>query len=275
MTKQAFDLARYDAAVFDLDGTVWLGEDPIPGAAEFVDECRDRGLTVTFATNATALSAGTIAEKLIVCGLGQPGDGVVTGGIVVASSLAARRVREVVAVAPPAMVDAITASGVAVLDPADLATSDWSLAADRAVAIGAYREATVGALETIGRLHAHGHPLFVTSLDPSFPGKGRLEPGGGTLVAAVSAMYPTAPIVLGKPSEAYAAVVAESVRSTGRIVMFGDSQRADIGTAHLLDADSVFITGPRNTQVRDDLPFPTFVTERLGKPTLPFRPEPT
>ena len=29
----AFDVTRYTAAVFDLDGTVWLSEIPIPGAA--------------------------------------------------------------------------------------------------------------------------------------------------------------------------------------------------------------------------------------------------
>ena len=56
--------------------------------------------------------------------------------------------------------------------------------------------------------------------------------------------------------------------------MFGDSQRADIGTAHLLDADSVFITGASNSRVRNDLPYPTFVTARLGAATVPFRSEP-
>ena len=67
----SFDLTRYSAAVFDLDGTVWLTDTPIPGAAEFVDGCRQLGLTVTFATNATALSPARLQQMLIACGLGD------------------------------------------------------------------------------------------------------------------------------------------------------------------------------------------------------------
>ena len=101
-----FDLSRYAAAVFDLDGTVWLTDTPIPGAIEFLDECRRLGLTVTFATNATAVTVPRLAELLIGCGLATVDDVVVTGGSVVARTLSELRISEVVAEAPPAMIDA-------------------------------------------------------------------------------------------------------------------------------------------------------------------------
>lgn len=260
---EPFDLGRYAAAVFDLDGTVWLSERPVPGALEFVARCRELGLTVTFATNATALSVAHITEVLIECGLGREGDGVITGGSVVARSLAALGIRHVVAEAPPAMADAIEAEGVEVhLVPDGAPLDGWAeLAPDRALALGASRAATFGSVERIGHLASMGHPLYVTSLDPGYPALGRMEPGGGMLVAALRALYEVEPYVLGKPSREYANVVRSQLRTDGPVVMFGDSQRADMGIAAHLGAHGVLIapTG----RVRSDQSRPTYVTTGL------------
>lgn len=265
-----FDLARYSAAVFDLDGTVWLSETPMPGAIEFVDRARAAGLTITFATNATFASVARIHELLVACGLGRPEDAVVTGGRVVARSLAALGVTEVIAEAPPAMVEAMREEGIRLVATHGFEIpSDWtSPSPQRAVVMGASRAATFGNVERIGHLASLGHPLYVTSLDPGFPALDRMEPGGGMLVAAVRALYDVVPIVLGKPSRQYADVVRASVRSDGPIVMFGDSQRADIGTAALLGADGVLVS-PSGT-VRDDLTRPQYVTAGWGHPIEPF-----
>ena len=85
---QDFDASRYDAFVFDLDGTVWLGADaPIPGAREFLDGCRDRGASVVFATNAIVHSPETLSAQLVRLGLARPDEPVVTSGTVIVRTL--------------------------------------------------------------------------------------------------------------------------------------------------------------------------------------------
>jgi HAD superfamily hydrolase (TIGR01450 family) len=272
MATPAFDLGRYAAAVFDLDGTVWLSEEPVQGAIAFVDRCRDLGLTITFATNATAFSVAALTELLIDCGLGREGDAVVTGGSVVARSLATFGVREVVAEVPPAMRAAIAGEGATVTTLAGVEIPEqWlTTSPERAVVLGASRAATFGSVERIGHLASLGHPLFVTSLDPGYPALGRLEPGGGMLVAALHALYDGIdPIVLGKPSPQYAAVVRDSVRTDGPIVMFGDSQRADMGIAEHLGADGVLIA-PAG-RVSAALVRPHFVTAGLHDGIRPYQ----
>jgi glycerol 3-phosphatase-2 len=272
MGSPAFDIARYAAAVFDLDGTVWLSEEPVPGAVEFVDHCRATGLTITFATNATAFSVPDLTAQLLRCGLGRDGDAVVTGGSVVARSLATLGVRRVVAEVPPAMRDAITAEGASVTTLVGVDIPDgWRVPGpDRAVVLGASRSASFGSVERIGHMASLGHPLYVTSLDPGYPALGRLEPGGGMLVAALRALYDDIdPIVLGKPSPQYAAVVRESVRTDGPIVMFGDSQRADMGIADHLGADGVLIA-PAG-RVSTDVVRPHFVTTGLHDAIHPYQ----
>jgi HAD superfamily hydrolase (TIGR01450 family) len=263
-----FDLSRYAAAVFDLDGTVWLTDTPIPGAVELVTRCRELGLTVTFATNATALSATRLHEMLIACGLATGDDAVVTGGSVVADTLRELGVVEVVAEAPSDMQRAITEEGITVVTfVANGARSDdlpdgWDAPSPgRALVVGASRAATFGSVERIGYLASLGHPLYVTSLEPGFPARSGMEPGGGMLVAAARVLYDIQPIVLGKPSRYYADVVRRSVRTDGPIVMFGDSQRADIGIAEFLGADGVLLT---TRPVAADLPQPRFVAASLA-----------
>jgi HAD superfamily hydrolase (TIGR01450 family) len=259
-----FDIGDYTSAVFDLDGTVWLSETPIPGSVEFVDRCRSAGLTITFATNATALGVDHLSASLVRCGLGRPDDAVVTGGSVVARTLGRLGVLEVIAECPPAMADAMRAHGITVtMLPVDaMIPDDWTTPMPgRAVTMGASRAATFGSVERIGHLASLGHPMYVTSLDPRFPSLGRIEPGGGMLVAAARSLYEFEPIVLGKPSQHYADVIRESLPADARIVMFGDSQRADIGTAEFLGADGVLVT---SGEPRPDLPAPHFVTARVG-----------
>lgn len=269
----AFDITRYTSAVFDLDGTVWLSAVPIPGAVEFVEGCRAAGLTITFATNANAFTPDHLATRLIACGLGGAGDPVVTGGSVVATTLERLGVLEVIAECPPAMVETLRARGIAVTTlPVDAAIpDDWATPLPgRAVVIGASRAATFGSVERIGHLAALGHPMYVTSLDPGFPSLGRIEPGGGMLVAAARSLYDFEPIVLGKPSQHYADAIRASLPADARIVMFGDSQRADIGTAGFLGADGVLVT---DGEPRSDLPSPHYVTARLGDAVREFAPQ--
>lgn len=49
-------------AIFDLDGTLYRGDEPIPGAPEAVQEMRNRGIQVRFLTNNSALSREAIAR---------------------------------------------------------------------------------------------------------------------------------------------------------------------------------------------------------------------
>jgi ribonucleotide monophosphatase NagD (HAD superfamily) len=272
VTTEPFDLSRYAGAVFDIDGTVLLSETPMTGAIDFVERCRDLGLTVTFATNATAVSIPGLRDTLANAGIGRPEDEIVSGGLVVARSLRQRGVTDIVGIAPPAMIETFAAEGISMSHVGDAAPPDgWEEPAQgKALVIGTSRWTTFGSVEVVGRMAMLGHPLYCTSLDPGFPALGRIEPGGGMLVAAMQAIYPVEPVVLGKPSQQYADVVRSVARTDGPLVMFGDSQRADMGTADFMGADSVLLT--HNKPVRPDLTQPKYVAAGLHAPIEPFQP---
>ncbi len=269
----AFDIERYEACVFDLDGTVWLGAtDPIPGAAEFLDRLRARNVTIAYATNAIVHSPDELSERLVAAGIAQPGEPVVTSGLVITRTLAARGIERVAAVVPPALHASLVGMGIEVVSPDDVGPDEFGpVGSGQALVMASFRQATVGAIERLGRLAHAGHQLFVSSKDPGVPITGGIEPGGGVLLAALTTMYDIEAKVLGKPSVEYADAVADAVGGRQRrIAMFGDSQRSDIGIARELGADGILLTGHAVKPVDPNLPEPTFVAPTLADPILPF-----
>lgn len=273
MTSRTFDPASYDAFVFDLDGTVWLGaKDPIPGAAEFLERCRAQGATVAFATNATVHTPDALSAQLQSLGIARADETVVTSGTVIAHTLVAERATTVCAVIPPQLADLLIAAGIDVVDPGDVDVDTFGeVGPDRALVIAASRGATIGAIERLGRLAVAGHRVYISSKDAGFPIVGGIEPGGGVMLAALRAMYDVDATVLGKPSAQYAATVAAAVGTDPhRILMVGDSQRADIGIAAELGCDSVLLTGYSVRRIDAALPAPTFTAPTLADPFVAY-----
>ena len=50
--------------MLDLDGVLWLGDEPLPGAADAVARFRAAGLAVGFMTNNSSLPLGGYVDKL-------------------------------------------------------------------------------------------------------------------------------------------------------------------------------------------------------------------
>ena len=65
----ALDLSKIKGYLFDLDGTVYIEKDPIPGAIEALNRLRGRGLPLRMTTNTTTKSRATLYRKLVEMGL--------------------------------------------------------------------------------------------------------------------------------------------------------------------------------------------------------------
>ena len=63
-------LSEIDAVFLDLDGTMYLGNDLIDGALEFLERCESRGVRRFFLSNNSSRSVDQYLKKL--SGLGIP-----------------------------------------------------------------------------------------------------------------------------------------------------------------------------------------------------------
>src|SRR5690625_7811429 len=69
MTLRPRGSELYDAYVFDLDGTIYLGDDLLPGAAETLGELRRRQIPVRFVSNNPTKSPQQYVDKLTGLGV--------------------------------------------------------------------------------------------------------------------------------------------------------------------------------------------------------------
>src|SRR3954465_7008138 len=72
----------YDAYVFDLDGTIYLGDTLLPGAAETIAALRAAGRRTIFLSNNPTKTREQYAVKLSQMGIATPADDIVNSSFV-------------------------------------------------------------------------------------------------------------------------------------------------------------------------------------------------
>ena len=83
------------AVLLDLDGVLYVGDEPIDGAQGAVAQLRERGLALRFVTNTTARSRGETIDKLRRLGFPVDDDEVVTPAALAVAHCRARGHRRV------------------------------------------------------------------------------------------------------------------------------------------------------------------------------------
>ncbi len=223
--------------VLDLDGVVWLGDEPIPGAADGVARLRARGERVLFATNNSYARLADQEAKLER--LGIPAHGDVLTSAVAAARLVEPGERALVA-GGPGIVEALEAGGATPVRDGD---------AD-AVVVGFHREFDYERMRVAVRAIQRGARLIATNDDATYPTPDGPIPGGGAIVAAIAYAGGVRPVVAGKPHAPMADLVRAVGGDAGTVV--GDRPETDGAFARTLGyAFALVLTGVTH---EDDLP---------------------
>jgi HAD superfamily hydrolase (TIGR01450 family) len=196
----------------DLDGVVWLADEPIAGAAEAVARLRALDEAVAFVTNNSSQPVAEVEAKLAAHGIPPRGD-------VITSAMAAAALVEpgerVLVCAGPGVVDALERRGAIPVRDGD---------AD-AVLVGFHRDFDYERLRIAARAVRRGARLLATNDDSSYPTPDGPVPGGGAILAAVVTATGARAVVAGKPNAPMAALVRGRLGEVG--VMVGDRPDTD------------------------------------------------
>lgn len=184
----------YRGAVLDLDGTVYLGRDPVPGAPAAIERLRERGLALLFLSNNPAKSREAYVERLGRMGIEVDAGEVLSAGTVTTRYLAEHHADDsLFVVGSPGLLDQFDGAGLTVTDDPE--------AADALVA--SYdREFGYDDMTDAYRAVGDGGAFVGSDPDVLIPaGNGRMVPGSGAIVNACAGVLEREPDrVLGKPS---------------------------------------------------------------------------
>ena len=258
---------KYDVALLDLDGVVYIGGAPIPGAPEALHEAKRRGMRLAYVTNNASRTPAAVAALLSHMNVPAHPDDVVTS-----AQAAARLLAEKLPERAPVLVIGATALRLAVRERG---LRPVSTAAERPLAVVEGYSPGVGyASLAEGGLAVRAGALFVgTNADSTIPGPHGIAPGNGSLLQVIAHATGTSPLIAGKPEPP---LHRESVIRTGarNPLVVGDRLDTDIEAAYRASTDSLLVlTGvsrPAELLLAPPRQRPTYVAENLDALLRPY-----
>jgi glycerol 3-phosphatase-2 len=251
----------YDVALLDLDGVVYRGQGPVPGAPEALARAKAAGQHRAFVTNNASRSPAAIAAHL--SRLGVPAS---AADVVTSAQAAARLLAEQLPAGARVLV--VGGNGLRIaLRERGLRPVSTSAEQPAAVVQGFSPDMSYGLLSE-GVLAIRAGARYVASnADRTFPTARGAELGNGSLVAAIAYATGVQPVVAGKPETP---LHAEAVERTGakRPLVIGDRLDTDIEGAVNGGADSLLVltgvTGPADVVLAPPHQRPSYLAADLN-----------
>ena len=251
----------YDVALLDLDGVVYLGGTPIPGAAEALRKADAAGMRLAYVTNNAFRTPAAIAELLTNFGVPAAKEDVVTS-----AQAAARLLAEHLPAGARVLVVGGSGLRMAVRERG-LRPVSTAIDKPQAVVQGYAPDISYSLLAEGGLAVAAGALFVASNGDITLPSRRGRQPGNGSLLQVIATATGVRPLVAGKPEPP---LHHESVLRTGarHPLVVGDRLDTDIEAAHRVGADSLLVltgvTGPAEVVLAPPSQRPTYLAEDLA-----------
>ncbi len=243
-------LARFRRArgfIFDMDGVLYRGGQRLPGVNDLFNALELRERTIVLATNNSMATPSTYVERLAKMQIDVAEANILTSGSATAAYL-----KEVIpagsgvyVIGMPALRELIFADGA--FKPVQFGEEPVT-----AVVAGLDLQFTYDKLRLATAAIRAGARFIATNSDATLPTEDGLQPGAGSILAAIATASGTQPVVVGKPEPL---MVLEALHlfnlKASETVMIGDRLDTDIlagKRAGILTA--LVLTG---VSTRDDL----------------------
>jgi len=255
----------YQGYVFDLDGTLYLGERLLPDAAETVAAIRATGGRVAFLTNKPLERPATYAAKLSALGIEAGPTEVVSSTDALLRYLERHATgARILPITEPLLADMLREAGFTTVDPAtddptsaDVVVVAWDRTFDYAKLVAAFRAVRAGAR------------IVATNPDPFCPMPDGDLPDCAAMLAAIEASTgASAEAVVGKPSAHMAAALLERMdMAPEETVLVGDRLLTDVRMGQAAGmATALVLTGATTIADLADSPLqPDFVLAGVGQ----------
>lgn len=244
--------------MLDMDGTFYLGDKLLPGAAEFLEICKSRGIAYTFLTNNSSKSPQDYINKLAGLGVQITPNQMLTSGDATISYLKENGFnKDLLLIGTQSLEASFTDAGFNINSPSP-----------QAVVLGFDTTLTYQKLTDLCNAVRAGLPYIATHPDFNCPVQGGFIPDIGATIAYVKAStgrVPTA--VIGKPNAYIAQAAANRAGlSLGEVCMVGDRLYTDIALGECGVGTALVLCGETSRQeLAQSKIKPDFVFEDLDE----------
>jgi 4-nitrophenyl phosphatase len=227
------DLATVKGLLVDMDGVLYRGQAPIPGAENFIAFLRHQEISFLLLTNNSSLTPDEYVAKLKGMSIGVREADILTSAQATARFMARQEPEG-------ARVYVIGRGGIREA----LKEEGFNLTTDHAdyVVVGWDWELTFDQLKRAALLIRAGARFIATNPDRTFPTEEGIIPGNGAILAALKAATDVHPVVIGKPEPAMFKLALDQlgVRASNAAVL-GDRLETDILGAQRMGLGTLFV----------------------------------
>jgi HAD superfamily hydrolase (TIGR01450 family) len=255
-------LAAYEHALLDLDGCVWVGEQPTPRAVVAVAALRESGRRVAFLTNDARLAGEEVVRKLWRLGFQASLEEVVTVGGALQHFLSERAdgaaTAFVIGAAP--VFRHVEDAGLRIVNGTEFASR-----AD-VVVVAEHEDFDYRELRTATQAVARGAGLVAAGRDRTYPMPDGPWPGTGAVLAAVEQATGGRAVVVGKPERPMFETARDRL-GAGRTLVVGDRLDSDLAGAQAAGLEcAIVLTGATSREQAESVeaPGPVAVADTLA-----------
>jgi len=217
----------FDCLLLDLDGVVYVGGSPTPGAGETIRRLRGEGKTVIFVTNDPKRTAAGYSEKLRGLGVETAPEDVITSGMALAYHIKSTHGDvnglKAYVVGSKSLKEEIALTGLKVVEGEEAKHADF-------VIVGGHPDFHYDEMKIATLAIRNGAHFFATNRDPFYPSSEGLIPATGAILACIEVASGKTAVTVGKPeSIMFEVALAEHLhKDRKRLAMIGDRLDTDI-----------------------------------------------
>lgn len=214
------DFNSIRATIFDMDGVLWRGSEPLPGIPEFFEFLQSRNIAFSLATNNSTKTVEMYVDRLVQIGIPAKPEHVVTSSVATADYISRRYPTDT-----PIYIIGSDGIRQAMAERGYCEDPDHA----RLVIVGMDFEVTYAKFKIATLRIRAGADFIGTNADRTFPLPVGLVPGNGSLLALLETATDKAPLVIGKPEAAmYEVSLLRMGVSPEHTLMIGDRLETDI-----------------------------------------------
>jgi 4-nitrophenyl phosphatase len=231
--SRTLDLARIKGLLIDMDGVLYRGQAPIPGAERFIAFLRCQGLPFLLLTNNSSLTPDQYVAKLGNMGIDARAEEILTSAQATARYLAQQEPAgaRIYVIGRDGLRQALMEQGFSLAEEeVDYVTVGW----DWELSYTQLKRAT---------LHIRAGARFIaTNPDTTFPSEEGIIPGNGAILAALQVATDVQPVVIGKPqSTIFRLALAQLGLGPQGIAVLGDRLETDVLGAQRMRLGTLFV----------------------------------
>ncbi|CAI3298382.1 TIGR01457 family HAD-type hydrolase [Enterococcus cecorum] len=250
---------KYKGYLIDLDGTIYLGKEPIPAGKRFVEHLQEKAIPFLFVTNNTTKSPETVAHRLAnEFDIHVTSEHVYTATLATIDFMKEKNLgNKVYVIGEAGLIDLIVAAGFELDDE----NPDY-------VVVGLDNDVTYEKFVKATLAIQKGAYFIGTNPDKNIPTERGLLPGAGALISFLETSTQTKATYIGKPEAIIMEKALKHLQMTKEeVIMVGDNYETDIRSGLNNGIDTLLVlSGFTSKEQVPHLPeAPSYVVDNLDQ----------